>query len=73
MKSKFTFLTLGEYSRILTDLWISLICHHGTSKSKKYVFMVQVPSVFQDGAPDHKLEYREIITTFWEGALSKFF
>ena len=24
-------------------------------ESKKYVFMVQVPSVFQGGAPDHKL------------------
>ena len=72
MKLKLTFLTLGEYSRILTDPWISLICNHGTSKSKKYVFMVQVPSVFQDGAPDHKLEYRQRITAFLEGALSKF-
>ena len=50
----------------------SLICHHGTSTSNKYVFMVQVRSVFQGGAPDHKLEFRQRMTSFGEGALSKF-
>ena len=32
---------------MLTNPWISLICHHGTSKNKQYGCMVQVPSVFQ--------------------------
>ena len=35
--------------------------------------MVQIPSVFQGGALDHQLEFRDRITTFWEGALSKVF
>ena len=67
---------MSDFRRILKNSSKSMdsqICHHGTSQSKKYVFMVQIPSVFQGGAPDHKLEFRERMTTFWEGALSKFF
>ena len=44
----------------------SRIVHHGTSKSKKYLFIAQVPPIFQGGAPDHQLEFRDRITTFWE-------
>ena len=29
-------------------------------KNTKYVFMVQVPYVFQDGAPDYQLEFRQL-------------
>ena len=61
---------ISDFRRILKNSDESMdftdVCHHGTSKSKKYVFMVQVPSVFQGGGPDHKLEFRERMTTFCE-------
>ena len=73
IQANLTILTLEYFLRILTNRWISLICHHGTSKSKKYAVMVQVPSVFQGGVPDHQLEFRDRITTVWKETISKLF